>query len=418
MATFKAVVREHQKRKDGRYAVTIRLTHNRRSVYMPTGLYCTIQKINRKTFEIKDQLVLERTNKTIRDYEIQLIELDTPRLLSMSADELKAFLANRQSGIDFLAFCHRLIGKEPAKWQALRSALHIIEDEMGMKKMLATDFTAAFIRDFKRAMDEREMGVRQKDGAVVKTGKMKTKTKEGYLKMVCAAFRRLRESVNTEFNQVIKHDPFIGFEPYKKEVTKKRAMSVDILRKFFECDVKGPRNKLTQDVMRISFCLCGINVADLWAMTHDNYDRNENRLNYERQKTKGSRADNAFSSIKIEPEVQNTIEKYMTDGSGKDKLFQFGTYKKIDILDRSLGNGVWEICEQMGLDYHMSPYWFRHTWATIARNDCDISKDDIDLCLNHVGNNQMADVYIKTDWSRIDRANRKVLDFVFNNKKS
>lgn len=46
--------------------------------------------------------------------------------------------------------------------------------------------------------------------------------------------------------------------------------------------------------------------------------------------------------------------------------------------------------------------------ATIARNVLNISKDDIDLCLNHVNEaHKMADVYIDKDFTRIDQANRR-----------
>ena len=74
MATFKAVVMRHQKRRDGKYPVSIRLTHNKKSTYLSTGLYVSGKQINSKTFEIKDQFVLERTNNTIRDYERFLLE--------------------------------------------------------------------------------------------------------------------------------------------------------------------------------------------------------------------------------------------------------------------------------------------------------------------------------------------------------
>jgi len=58
-------------------------------------------------------------------------------------------------------------------------------------------------------------------------------------------------------------------------------------------------------------------------------------------------------------------------------------------------------------------YTARHSWATIARNKCKISKSDVDECLNHVtSENKLADVYIGKDWSFVDDANRKVLNYV------
>ena len=59
-------------------------------------------------------------------------------------------------------------------------------------------------------------------------------------------------------------------------------------------------------------------------------------------------------------------------------------------------------------------YSVRHSWATIARNVLNISKDDIDLCMNHVNEaHKMADVYIDKDFTRIDQANRRMIDLLF-----
>lgn len=67
----------------------------------------------------------------------------------------------------------------------------------------------------------------------------------------------------------------------------------------------------------------------------------------------------------------------------------------------------------------LSTYYARHTWATIARNKCNISKGDVNLALNHVDQGKkVADMYIEKDWSLIDNANRSVLDYIQNVKKS
>ncbi|MDR1347498.1 MAG: transposase, partial [Prevotellaceae bacterium] len=70
--------------------------------------------------------------------------------------------------------------------------------------------------------------------------------------------------------------------------------------------------------------------------------------------------------------------------------------------------------EKCEIEAELSTYYARHSWATIARNKCKISKSDIDECLNHVNSdNKLADVYIERDWSMIDEANRKVIDYIF-----
>ena len=60
-------------------------------------------------------------------------------------------------------------------------------------------------------------------------------------------------------------------------------------------------------------------------------------------------------------------------------------------------------------------YQFRHSMATIARNELGIDKATVDEMLNHVGGNRIADIYIKKDYKQINIANKKVVDYVFEN---
>lgn len=412
MATFKAVVHKHQERKDGKFPVSIRLTQNRQTVYIKTGLYCSKSQITKKTFEIKDQFILMRTGQTIAQYEKQLLSLSTTELLNMSAQNLRAFLSTNPEQIDYLGYCKKLIETDKEKWSALSSALNML-DEMGIKQMYVNDFTSNFIYRLKTHMDNRTFPI-TKNGKVIGQKHYKVRTKNSYLISLCQVFRMMQKEYNTEFHKVITHDPFIDFEYYKKEVTAKRSMSVEHVRKILEYQAPTEIQQTTIDILKLSFCLCGLNIIDLISLEPNNYDAKTKRINYERRKTKGVRADNAFSSIHIEPEIENIVEKYIARAKqhGSKLLFHFGSERTDRGISRNIGMTLYRICDQIGIE-HISPYWFRHTWATIARNECNISKDDIDLCLNHVGQNKMADIYIKTDWSRIDNANRKVLDLVF-----
>ena len=64
----------------------------------------------------------------------------------------------------------------------------------------------------------------------------------------------------------------------------------------------------------------------------------------------------------------------------------------------------------------MTTYWARHTWATIAAVDLDIPKDTIAHALGH-GNNTVTDIYIDFDQRKVDKANRRVLDWVLYGKR-
>ena len=411
MATFKAVVMRHQKRRDGKYPVSIRLTHNKKSTYLSTGLYVSGKQINSKTFEIKDQFVLERTNNTIRDYERFLLTYSTSELINSSIEKIKGELIGLSDRLDYFKFCDDLMAKRPSSTMPLRHSLKIIKEEMHIEQMYATDFTSSFIRSFKEVLDTREVALTPRS-----TGrrKMSQKTKRGYLIALCSSFRRMKEHYNTEFFQRISHDPFIGLEIYKEPVTKKRSMTLEELRFFFNYKAKTKELERALDIMRLSFCLCGMNVADIYTMERSCYDEETKRITYHRRKTRTSRADGALSSIRLEPEAEEVFNKYRAKRG--NLLFDFDVNFSMYNFSHKTCESIRKLCRKLNLR-SVSPYWFRHTWATIARNKCGVSKDDIDLCLNHVGNNPMADVYIDYDWSAIDRANRKVLDYVFHSDK-
>ena len=61
----------------------------------------------------------------------------------------------------------------------------------------------------------------------------------------------------------------------------------------------------------------------------------------------------------------------------------------------------------------MISHMLRHSFATIARNDCNVPMEDIALCLTHRSGFDITDTYVKPDFSRVDRVIRQVLDFVF-----
>lgn len=83
-------------------------------------------------------------------------------------------------------------------------------------------------------------------------------------------------------------------------------------------------------------------------------------------------------------------------------------------LNWNVNKGLKTLAEAIGITSQLSTYYARHTWATIAANNCGISDSDIGLALNHVGIDKSLKVtrgYISRDWSKIDTFNRQVLDF-------
>ncbi len=93
-------------------------------------------------------------------------------------------------------------------------------------------------------------------------------------------------------------------------------------------------------------------------------------------------------------------------------MFDFG-YKDNINFNRKVNKGLKHLCELAGIE-KLTSYSFRHTWATIAQNDCGAVTPLVGFCLNHSSEFKTTELYIKKKFDPIDELNDKVIDFIFN----
>ena len=60
-----------------------------------------------------------------------------------------------------------------------------------------------------------------------------------------------------------------------------------------------------------------------------------------------------------------------------------------------------------------SGYTFRHTWATVAQNECGASLAEVDFGLNHAHKTRLARTYVKIDFTPAWILNEKVIEKIF-----
>ena len=414
MPTFKATIRKQQLRRDGKYPVSIRMTHNRVSTYIPTGLYVSKRQVS-KHYEIKDQFVIERTNQTIREYENKILTLGTEDMRSMSVRSIAAILTRSNRKVDYSAYCEKIIAQNSFKFNSLKNAL-LIAKEIGYDHLMIQDVDEYFIGKFRKEIENREVpckiitkGKNKGKAADEKaTKKLSAATKNRYLQQLGQAYRMLLVEIGPFAKDLNLNNPFDHLTYYKKEAPKKGSIPVDDLRKIFACEPKGRTIVRTRDMLKMSFCLGGMNIGDLMRLTPANFDGTY--FKYQRNKTKGNRTDGAWTAIKMQPEIADLVEKYRAVSG--DLLFDFGFTWHPTRTAALIGNGTESLCKQAGVPKY-NPYLFRHTVATIARNKFRYSRDDVGMLLNHRGAMTVDDVYIDDDWSINDEINRKVLDYVF-----
>lgn len=211
---------------------------------------------------------------------------------------------------------------------------------------------------------------------------------------------------NTETEIVLSPMLFDRFKVPKQRMVGQRALDVDTIRKFFAYEPKTARQTLARDACMLSVCLMGTNSVDLYNATY----YKDGIFAYERTKTKDRRNDRAYIEISVHERIKTLFVKYK--GKGKH-VFDFSErYGKHEDFNRAINIGLKEIASELGID-KLQFYQFRHSVATIARNDLHYAKSDIDEMLNHVGDNRIADIYIKKDFSVINEINKKVINYIF-----
>lgn len=422
MATFKAVVYKHHKKEDGTYNVKIRLTHDRVKRNIATTFFVTKDDLT-KGLKIKNQKISDSLDAVIKKYRDACNGLGE-KLALMNVDQVLAYLNNYKE--ENKAFYLDIVKYGRSKIEELRRTGHagnartyeimlnaLVQfvqcDSVGVSEVTAK-FVGAFA-DWIQARPERP-------------GRSKGHKRAASLYL--SNLRALHNMAKSEFNDEdagvinIPLSPFAKFKVPKTPITRKRAVQVDIIRAIASLPytlVLQPgtnRYNLAKDVFLMSFGLIGMNSIDLF-----NCDCIEgDRITYKRIKTTNRREDKAEISIKIEPEILPLVEKYR-DPSG-ERVFKFYyLYKDSQTFNCAVNLGLKKIEKALksidkdatvdDLEYYAA----RHTWATIATNLAKVDKYTVHTALNHVDEDmKVTDIYIDKDYTLIDEANRKVLDFV------
>ncbi len=213
---------------------------------------------------------------------------------------------------------------------------------------------------------------------------MSQNTRAMYLSKLRAVFTSARDA------DILVKDPFRRFR-VKTQETRKRSLTVDELRDIIHRPLTGKRAEC-RDLFLLSFMLCGINSVDMYNLR----EVVNGRIEYRRAKT------GKLYSIKVEPEAQAIIARYKGRRSLLSTCERFRTASSFNShLDFHLH----------ALRPHLSTYWARHTWATIAAS-LDIPKETIAGALGHNIGSPVTSIYIRFDERKIDEANRRVIDYV------
>lgn len=402
MATIKAVVRKQ--RADGYYPVYIRIGHRGQKGYIKTDKIISPKHIAANG-DFKDAVVVEYCSNLILKYTDMLNRKDVQ---SYSVAEVIEYLTQDQDAENFSEYAKLHIRRMQQRGQERNAknyklAVAHLERYIGSNEINFAQLTSTVLRKWIQSLE------------------YTNRAKEMYPICVRQIFKAALVELNDEERGIIriKFNPWLKVKIPKADKAEQRAISAEACREFFyrplpQTKMLSSLPELGRDVAMLVLCLGGINTVDLFNMKKSDYHNGV--IGYKRAKTRHSRADEAYIEMRVEPYILPTFEKYL-DTTEDEHLFNFyQRYCDSDSFSANVNNGIKKICKDMGItnkEDMYCVYTFRHTWGTIAQNDCDANLYEVAFGMNHSHGLRVTRGYVKIDFTPAWELNAKVIDFVF-----
>lgn len=420
MLTIKAEVQQDKQRSDETYNVKIRFTLDRKVKRLSTSLFVTPQDLT-GSFKVKEGTAIQiEIDSLVLYYKQQCAQLQLDRH-NYTLDDILDLLNGKRKKlqtIDFIGFSREWIASTSIKGAPnYTTALNALLRFIGKGELDINLITTDFLEEFKVFLNK-EKEVRTKK--LIQQGKRVPSNRS--LSLYLVSIKRLFNEAKRKYNKkdkdliLIPHSPFDEIKIPKQEATRKRAIPTTLIKRIWKLpyhDMKKGykstcRYNLAKDCFILSFCLMGINSADLYNATK----RVKDTIIYSRTKTRARRFDDAKMMVDIPSIALPIIEKYR-DPTGK-RLFNFHQYYADEKgFNKAINYGLKEIGAILEVD-DLEYYAARHSWATIALNKVGVDKYTVHAALNHIDEAmRVTDIYIERDFVNENKANAKVVKYVF-----
>lgn len=392
------------KRKDGFYPVYIRVIHHKKVAYIPTDKMVNDKGLG-KSGEIEDPYVMQFCTNRIVEYMEILNRVDTEH---WTVKDITEYLKSGYNDICFSDYARKHIDRMIDKGEQRNAknyelALQHMERFAGTTRVMFSHLTSNFVNRWIESMEQTH------------------RAKEMYPICMRQVFKAAQVEMNDYDNGIIriKTNPWVKVKIPKADRTEKLAITPEACREFFsfplpESKMKYPLMELGRDVAMMVLCLAGINTVDLFNLRKEDY--HGGIIHYQRAKTKKFRADGAYMEMRVPPILLPLFEKYANKDAADDHLFVFSQrHTTNDSFCANVNGGIRQICRAMGMtkDEDYSAYTFRHTWGTVAQNDCGASISEVAFAMNHSSGHKVTRGYIKIDFTPAWVLNEKVVDFIF-----
>lgn len=276
MLTINPEVVKVQRRTNECFTVRLRFTLNRRMKRISTSLFATSNDLT-KDYKIKPSSPIKQdVDALIRGYYDKCAKLQI-ELNNYTLDDVIDYLNGeheKNQVIDFIKFSREWIASTTIKGAPnYTTAINALVRFIGKEELDINLITLDFLEGFKAFLNK-EREVRTKK--LIQQGKRVPSNRS--LSLYLISIKKLFNEAKKKYNKqdknliLIPNSPFIELEIPKQEATRKRAIPVDIIKKVWNLPYKDMkkgykatcRYNLAKDCFILSFCLMGMNSADLY----------------------------------------------------------------------------------------------------------------------------------------------------------
>mgnify|MGYP000597194950 CR=1 FL=1 len=422
MLTINAEIKKDGLRSDGTYNVKLRFTLDRKMRRLATSLFATSKDLTKELKIKQSSPIRKEIDSLIRGYQEKCAKLQV-ELNRYTIDEVMDYLDGehqKQQTIDFIKFSREWIASTTIKGAPnYTTAINALVRFIGKEELDINLITLDFLESFKAFLNkEREIRTKR----LMQQGKRvpSNRSLSLYLISIKKLFNEAKKKYNDYDRNVIRipNSPFENLDIPKQEATRKRALSVELIKKIWELpyiiNTNGRERlcpfNLAKDCFILSFCLIGMNSADLYNCT----EMEGGSITYYRTKTTDRRLDKAKMKVDVLPILLPLMKKY-EDYTQKKVFCFYHLYSTFKNFNRAINLGLKQIGKILKID-DLEYYAARHSWATLAVNKVGIDKYTVHAALNHIDEAmRVTDIYIERDFKIENEANKKVVEYVFSN---
>lgn len=402
MATIKVILNKNWKDKSDRYPIVFQILHHRKKKLLYTGW-----KVIESDFDVKQQKVIlsdqsalsGRTAKKIN----QIINKKRKLLLSKIAKY-------EDQGVEYsVNEINDILDKQYNVW-----FLEYMGEQITEKENTDHDGTADAYKStrnsFRRFLKGKDVKVSEITPKLIRqytdflTGdNVSSNTVGYYMRNLKTIYNRI---ISDGFNPVC----VFPFKSTKVTITKtpKRAISKDMLRRIYQLEFSTNERhiELARDIFMFSFYLRGTAFVDVVGLKKNNIIGDT--IVFSRQKSKQP------IRIAIFPQLGELMKKYTNDTEYVFPILDVtalpSLYTQYKLALKRINYGLKIIGRRIGLNYPMTTYVARHTWATLVK-ELGVPISVISEGLGH-RSEEMTRIYLKEfDTGILDGVNQEAANF-------